>query len=372
MKEYVKEYKYCFLLVLVFTFVCYGFMLTHFALSIDEETWIMGGNIDGWLRQSRYSLWLYDLLFTKNGNYVPFLYDFLGIIFWNFSGIGLSYTLLKDKKCHPVVLFSALAYYNSLPFVMADIMSFSMYLIQIGIGALCTVYAVYLSIAYISDHRKKKLFLAVILLWWAFGTYQAFICYYISAFAGYCVLEYLTHEKKDIWTKIGIGASICVLGVIGYIGIDKVANMFAGSDGYLQGSYIGWKDENPVLNFLMSLVNVGRVSFAIPYQGVKVNGALCLRVLTIMFVMDAFYRAHFEKKVHEKVLCVFLCAALCFAPFLLYIAMATYKTVGRMMLGLPVIGVVQIYLIGDDLKKKRFQKIGVCFLVYFMFVNAVI
>ena len=38
MKGFLVKYKRAFLFSLVFSLVCFGFMLTHFTITIDEET----------------------------------------------------------------------------------------------------------------------------------------------------------------------------------------------------------------------------------------------------------------------------------------------------------------------------------------------
>lgn len=130
-------------------------------------------------------------------------------------------------------------------------------------------------------------------------------------------------------------------------------------------------DDNPLLNFLMSLANVGRVSFAVTYKDVSVNGAICIRVLTCAFVIYAFIRVlKYENEWKEKIIVFLLCVALSFSPFFLYIAMATYKTVGRMMLGLPVIGMAQIFLISQIISTRSTQKVFVLILSVLLFKNA--
>ena len=42
MKEYCKQYQKPILLALLFSLVCFGFMLTNFTVTIDEETWLLG------------------------------------------------------------------------------------------------------------------------------------------------------------------------------------------------------------------------------------------------------------------------------------------------------------------------------------------
>ena len=66
MKEYCKKYQKAILLALLFSLVCFGFMLTNFTVTIDEETWLLGNEESAlWLLQGRISIWLFNLLFTQ-------------------------------------------------------------------------------------------------------------------------------------------------------------------------------------------------------------------------------------------------------------------------------------------------------------------
>lgn len=87
-KKYIEKNKKAVIVGMIFTFICFGFMLTNFTVSIDEETWILSQKQSVlWLQQGRFGIWLLNLLFTKGGNYAPFLWDVLAIICWNIAGV---------------------------------------------------------------------------------------------------------------------------------------------------------------------------------------------------------------------------------------------------------------------------------------------
>ena len=59
MKKFICKYKKSIVAANLFGFLCFGFMLTHFSLTIDEESWILASkNLTMWLYQGRYSIWL--------------------------------------------------------------------------------------------------------------------------------------------------------------------------------------------------------------------------------------------------------------------------------------------------------------------------
>ncbi|BDZ82251.1 hypothetical protein Lac2_03850 [Claveliimonas bilis] len=128
MIEFVKKYKTSIFLSVLFSLLCFGFMLTHFTITIDEESWILSArNETMWLYQGRFIIWLFDLIFTEGGNYAPFLWDISGILFWNLSGIIFAYCLFAKTEIKQWILFIFLSYYSSLTFVLGDVFSFSMY-----------------------------------------------------------------------------------------------------------------------------------------------------------------------------------------------------------------------------------------------------
>ena len=98
-KNFLCENRRALTAAFCFTLVCYGFMLTHYTLTIDEETWIC--NTDPaliqkiWMLQGRFGLYLFDAVFTPLGRYVPFLWDFLGIVFWFAGGVVFCFCLTR-------------------------------------------------------------------------------------------------------------------------------------------------------------------------------------------------------------------------------------------------------------------------------------
>ena len=87
MREFIEKNRKGVILSFLFSLVCFGFMLTHFTITIDEESWILSSqDVNMWLYQGRFVIWLFDLLFTDGG--IMFL--FCGILQVFFCGICLA------------------------------------------------------------------------------------------------------------------------------------------------------------------------------------------------------------------------------------------------------------------------------------------
>lgn len=368
MREFVEKNRKSIILSFLFSLVCFGFMLTHFTVTIDEESWILSSqDVNMWLYQGRFVIWLFDLLFTDGGNYAPFLWDFAGVFLWNLSGVIFAYALLGKTEVKQWQLFIFLSYYSSLPFVLADVFSFSMYGLQIGLAAVAVAAAFYMTHMYMETGNKLIAAAVFVLLLYSFGTYQAFICVYISAVVADCLLRFVWNKRGEIRRLIVVSAVICLAAIISYYLINFLIGEIIGTQGYLTDNYMGWTSDNPLKEFAMAVANIGRVSFAIPYQDVYVNGAMSMRVVTVAFVLYAIWKFF---KVKEKLGIFVFSVLLCVAPFSLYLVIATYKTYGRMMLALPLVGAVQLYLIFQEVQKRSLRYIMLIVAGYLLFINA--
>ena len=177
MKGFLVKYKRAFLFSLVFSLVCFGFMLTHFTITIDEETWILANQPSLlWLLQGRFSVWLFDLVCTREGNFAPFLWDFLSVVCWHFSGVVFAYALLGKEKVKEWQMFFFTAYYASLPFVVGEILSFSMFNLQVCTAMVAVAFGFVYSIRFVEGRGKKDAGLAFLLLLYSFAIYQGLMC----------------------------------------------------------------------------------------------------------------------------------------------------------------------------------------------------
>lgn len=371
MREFWGKYRKSIFLSLLFSLVCFGFMLTHFTITIDEESWILAAqDVDMWLYQGRFIIWIFDLLFTDGGDYAPFLWDLAGVLLWNLSGVIFVYCLLGKAEMKRWQLFVFLSYYSSLPFVLADVLSFSMYGLQIGLAAVAVAGAFYMTQRYIETENRWILPAVWLLLIYSFGTYQAFICVYISAVAAECLLYFVWNRRGEIRRRIVVSALICLAAIVSYYLINFLIGKIIGTQGYLTDNYMGWTSGDPVKAFAMAVANIGRVSFAIPYHDVYVNGAASMRVVTVAFVCYAVWKFFKAKGAKEKFGVFAFSVLLCVAPFSLYLVIATFQTHGRMMLALPLVGAVQFFLISQAVQKRMYRYIMFAAVGYLLFINA--
>lgn len=370
MYAFMIKYKKALIGATVLSFLCFGFMLTHFTVLIDDETWILSSNSNPlWLLQGRFGIWLFNLIFTRWGSFAPFLWDVLAIAFWNLSGIVFAWALLDSEKPKTWHVFFFCAYYASLPFVVGEIMAFSMFDFQISLAMVATAAAFSMSRQLHEYKSWKKSGVAFLLLLYGVATYQAMLCVYVTAVVADCLLQYLNHRTK-LMSEIIACALICIAATVVYAIIDVGVRTLLGTSTYLSDNYNGWSDGNKWLAIALAIANVGRVSFAIPFLDEYIYGGEVIRILSILFVVCAVYLFFRERGGKRKIGILFYTVALCFAPFILYLILATYKTHGRVMLALALSGAVQLYILFVTVQRTAIKKILFVLATYMLFLNA--
>lgn len=367
--EYIKKYKSIFAAAFIFSLLCFSYMLVTPGISIDEETWIqIEKPFAMWLVQGRWGIDVFNFLAMDQWRYAPVLWDILAIGIWNCAGILLSYTLFQDK-IKRVPLFFFLAYFSSVPFVLGEMFSFSMFSMQIALGMLSTAVAFEYSIRAAASRKRRDWVLALAFLVYAFSVYQAYICVYITAVCIYALQAFL--EKKQLIKDICSWGALCLAGIGIYYGIHFILMKVVGTTSYLSDNYVGWFDEGGILRALfLAVANIVRVSLAIPIGEEYIYGGEVIRVVTAVFLVFVVWRVVKEVGIGRKLGLLFYAGALLAAPFALFLVLGTYKTHGRVLLGLSLAGAAEIYLIFSFLKKDSFKKIFIAASAYLLFLNA--
>lgn len=378
--NFCKEYKNVLLLAGGISFLAFLTMLLYPSLNIDEEMSIFATKTYApWIVQGRYGIQFINKFFTINGRMVPVLWDIFSILLWYGSGVIIFYTLYGDRsKLSKFAMFAFLAFYSSVPFVEGESLSFSMMSPQECVGMVCTALAVLFTKKYLEkvdqcqEKEQKRFFLlAVLFLFFGMTTYQALVTLYVTAFVVYC-LQRVFEGKLNVLKPIISGAVISVIALILYYAVNKLVIILSGLSMNYVDSYIGWFDGNGILKTLfMAVANVARVEFAITIQNVSIYSGYVIRTASILFILWSVYIFAKTKEKGKKPRILLLTVLTMLAPFSLYIAMGTYKTQGRMLLGLPMIGAVAFFEIVTQCAshKRAVRTIAACLICYLLFLN---
>jgi hypothetical protein len=351
-KNFLCENRRALTAAFCFTLVCYGFMLTHYTLTIDEETWIC--NTDPaliqkiWMLQGRFGLYLFDAVFTPLGRYVPFLWDFLGIVFWFAGGVVFCFCLTRYVSAVSrlsVGVFAAM--FTTVPLAVGELLSYSMFSLQQGLAMLLVSASAALTFFWFRTRRGMAAAGAALLLFAGVSFYQAFATVYITAMAAYVCLSLIYGSGGRFWRSLVGSVGIFAAGVGAYFLINAYITrvLYPGADAYLENNFIGWDGGNPLVPLLPAVKNTARVLL-----GREVYGGKALLLLTVLTALAFCIRLVLlirERNGRAAAGLIVGFAALLLAPFSMLFGFAQPTLIGRTLLALPLSMSVQAVLVVD-------------------------
>jgi hypothetical protein len=359
--KYLKESKALF--CLLYALLCFGFVLTHYSLTIDEETWIQNtdpARIRLWLQQGRFGLYAFNALFSPLGRFVPFVWDFAAVTLWAVAGVILSFFLTMASGGY--TRFSVLAFgclFCGVPLAVGELLSFSMFNLQLSLAmaaAALSVGAVFLFFQY---QKISLLAAGAFLLFVSTSFFQAFPNLFICAMAAYAAIRACFDPAFDLKRLTGdIGVSVGVFGA--GTGLYCLVNLYVttrlapGGAAYLQEGFIGWDDAG-WLDALMRTVRNNRDLLL----GRGIVGGGAMRLTALMFAACLLLAAAQKKKARNKLLALVFCALMLVSPFALSLALAMPNIVGRTYLALPfACGAAAFVLLNAAARLRRFYRLS--------------
>lgn len=292
-REFIEKYKFDVLLAFILSLLAYGFMFFNSTVSIDEETWLLNTQLPiGWIDQGRISIYLFDLLFSNQGEPIAFLWDFLAVTTWFCA--GLVFLMIIKGELEKTNRFSQvffLVYFATLPFVSGQMMSYSMSAWPVATGILATAFAVNYTLKWVAGKGRKDMVLAGLLLMYGVSIYQAILGLYISAVVIICFLRGLAKNDWS-WELIWKSALTAVVssGIFMALSMLCTSLFHSNNQAYLTDNFIGWiEDSSPLHALFMTIANVARVSFGITIDSVTIYGGVVICVATMLFILYAVY-----------------------------------------------------------------------------------
>lgn len=332
---FFKRNKVLFSLLLLVLLAGFGFELTHFTLSIDEEYGFLEGiHPKDFMGYGRFGLAIIkELLHTSW--VVPYWDTFMALLFLFIAVTfvcSITDPFLKkmkiSRKMEIFLLFVLGASFISFP-ANAAYLSFSTYNFEVSLGILITVLAAKFFLNSIFTNKKgMNLFLSVLFLTYSIAVYQAFICLFLCVISFVFVLSILNKEKNLFGFKNNLKILfklflMVLVSVFSYKLIDFLFSFKYPSIGYVEKLMI-W----------------GKVSFRDVYLGIKnyyssevfSNEALFfykMSFLSVIFTLLGSVYQFFVIK-NNKIFFAFWVLVLLISPFLLTILLG-YVTLLRTM-----------------------------------------
>lgn len=374
-KLYLSNYRFVIFSCILIAILCYGYEISNFTLSIDEELYILSNkeSINAWLLQGRFGIWIFKSIFMELGMFQPFVSSFIAGTFilistqiWNINLVKINKS--KEVNKYDLVIFSGI--YMSLPTVISTFMSFSSYNIEVSVGMLLVAISIYFAINFIFEETNiEEIFISVVFLTIAISIYQAFSVVYIT---GICILFYCklldNNYKfilKDLIKKVCISICILFISIIFYKFLDLVLRyiFINGQKDTYTNNFISWLNYDIQTSFY-------RMQDALRTILNKNNpNVIYIHVSIYMLIALTAIKAILYRNTKSLIL-IIVGFVLIISPFLMIIVLGGYMPY-RSMLALPLFIGFILFIINNAISKKNKFKILVSLISFIIMFNQI-
>jgi hypothetical protein len=325
------------LLVTVLTIASFGFMVSNFTLSIDEELEMMGPRDFGWIGYGRFGIYFLNKLFLVDERVTPFFTDFFAalllgiavILFVMNFAVSIGY---KARQPLLIAIFGGL--FLSVPMVVGEYMSFGIYNMAVSLGYMLVAASLYFSARYCQSIKFNDLFWAVLPLVIAISVYQSFVGLYIACVIFFLLLFFLNDGHsctwKDVIVKVAHYFLILTVAVALYLLLNKYfQTTITPAYGYI-GNIVGWNKGVPFLEVVVTtLQNVVSILLG------KGDGSGVL-ILVTAFAFGLYLLAKLisVKSISQALIFIVLGLSFIASPFILMLALGA-SLPGRSLQALP-------------------------------------
>ncbi|MDT1957612.1 glucosyltransferase domain-containing protein [Carnobacterium divergens] len=358
--RFARESKPLIIVTLFFIILTYGIKLAYLDYSIDTEAIItnFGGQMAAWRTIDRIGLVFSKKLFSQNF-FNPFVANFLTYFFLFLTCFLLCYLIYRilGKYTNKIGLLSLTIIFLTHP-IFAEQFNFILQSFEVSLAMFFIVLALLLT--YFSIETKKKLFAlpAIILVSWAFLTYQALLLFYIAgAIASVLlILHVQQNETSDFklmdycfiilkYLIVFVGSLILAKALI-YLNSKLITT--AGSAYLSQQILWGKLPLDDILDRITTQIKI-----AVLGKGLFYNYSFLLTILLTVPILIS----KIIKKVHFIYLEIFCLALLYLSPFLLTIFIGNAEAIRAQMPTVQFVIAFNFYYVLLHFKNNILQKI---------------
>lgn len=302
--QYLKESKLLILILSLFIFFAYGFPLTQFTLSIDEENAMFSEDdyaISVWSEQGRYGISLIKYIFnTIHGNSLT--NTFLALVFLLVTALIWAYNFnivrkVKQKWDTGALIFTLV--FLTFP-AYAENIGFSMMSFEFGFGWIAiAVSGLFLTRWVLFQKSIYYAVGAIVLNIFAISIYQSFIGVLISSIVMVTLLHVISRDTEDerfslseLFKVMVKYAVVFALSVIVYKIIEYIFLLFLPPSAYIT-SFYHWGYYSPAIIIKDLLNYFGRV-----LSGKMIYGSWV--IIPTMFVLLIALILNMYKAIKQK------------------------------------------------------------------------
>lgn len=333
----------------------YGFFVTNFTLSIDEELFWMIKDGAPWVGYGRFGNYFLDKYLTIDSSVVPYFTDFFAVVFLLFSAVLFLYSWARErnevkvKTAHFVI---AGGLFLTFPFVNADFMAFSIYNLWLSLGYVLIALSVILT----RSHHKKIIsinsLVIVLSLTAAISIYQSFISVYVIILAILELGKVMEEENRTFFRQWIPPTLLLIAATCLYFALNFFAQRtITAGYGYI-GTLVGWnKETNPLTTLRGTLDSIISI-----YLGNYGTSGRILTVVTALFLAKILVSS-LGSRSPVAILRIYLSSALViFAPFSIVLFLGNMLP-ARSLVGLPLFLGGAWLIITTKIEKSQFQNL---------------
>ncbi|GAV12379.1 glucosyltransferase domain-containing protein [Paenibacillus sp. NAIST15-1] len=249
--QYIRANRALCGIVVFFALIAYGFPLTHFTLSIDEEKSLFSESINSvWVGQGRFGIALIKILFNNTlTNSVTS--TFLAVTALSLSGIIWAYVFKSASNVKDKPGFDTPGLILALIFVtfpsFAENIGFSIMSFELGIGWILTAVAVLLIFKWaVMKEGYYHLFFGLLLTTFATSIYQSYLPVFICGVIVCLLLHLISLQKRNEVLSVKLYVNVVVkyivvtlMSLVLYKVIDSILGIFIPQSGYVS-NFIAW------------------------------------------------------------------------------------------------------------------------------------
>ncbi|QYK69600.1 glucosyltransferase domain-containing protein [Paenibacillus sp. S02] len=266
-KEYIKKNKLLCIVIALMIFFAYGFPLTNFTLSIDEENALFSqpeSIVRAWGSQGRIGIVFIKELFQYwQANSVTS--TFLAVTSLTLSSLVWAYifncfVIKTQNQQNDVAGFIFVILFLTFPAYSENI-GFSMMSFELGIGWIAISLATLLVVKWTLLRKNRVyLFLGILLITFSISIYQSFLPVFVCGALVTTCLYFLSIQKSDTCLSFREFIVIplkyilaLVTGYIFYYLIGKLVGLFIPPSGYIDNFFV-WGKQDPSYTIVTLLV----------------------------------------------------------------------------------------------------------------------
>lgn len=331
----------------------YGFFVTNFTLSIDEELFWMIKDGAPWVSYGRFGNYFLDKYLTIDSSVIPYFTDFFAVVFLLISATIFLYLWTRERneiKLSTTHFVIAGGLFLTFPFVNSDFMAFSVYNLWLSLGYVLTAISVLLT----RFHHKRVIsinsLVIILLLTAAISIYQSFISVYFIILAILELRKVLEEESRPFFIAWLPPALFLVTASSLYFMMNFFAQRYISAGyGYI-GMLVGWNEQTNPLTTLKATFD----SILSIYLGSYGTSGRILTVLTALFLAKILVFSLASRSLITALRIYLSSSLVILAPFSIVLLLGNMLP-ARSLVGLPLFLSGAWLIITSNIQRNVFQ-----------------